>query len=117
MSSRGLSEQAFLVLTVLVEHPQHGYAVLRMVDELSDGRVQLRVGTLYGVLDRLANDGLVELDREEVHQGRLRRYYRATDKGVRVLGAETHRLAANVNAATAVLGARGVQPKALGGLA
>lgn len=117
MSRRGLSEQAFLVLTVLAEHPHHGYAILRTVDELSNGRVQLKVGTLYGVLDRLTNDGLVELDREEVHQGRLRRYYRPTNQGIHVLHAETQRLAANVRAATAVLRTRGPHAKPVEGLA
>jgi DNA-binding PadR family transcriptional regulator len=101
-----LSEPAFLVLTALAEEPLHGYAVVRAVEALSDGRVRLRVGTLYGVLDRLVADGLAEHDREEVHQGRLRRYYRLTDAGVRALSAEVARLRANVRAAAAVLRTR-----------
>lgn len=117
VSIRALSEQAFLVLTVLVKQPQHGYAILSAVAELSDGRVRLRVGTLYGLLDRLTADGLVERDREEVHQGRLRRYYRPTGAGVAVLQTETHRLAANARAATAVLRSRGLRPAAQAGLA
>jgi DNA-binding PadR family transcriptional regulator len=103
---KGMSEQAFLVLTALAEEPMHGYAVVQSVDALSDGRVRLRVGTLYGVLDRLVGEGLAEHDREEVHQGRLRRYYRLTDAGVRALSAEVVRLRANVRAASAVLRAR-----------
>lgn len=104
---RGLSEQAFLVLTALAEQPLHGYAIVRAVEGLSEGRVRLRVGTLYGVLDRLVADGWAEPDREEVHQGRLRRYYRLTDTGVRELSAEVARLSANVRAASSVLRARG----------
>ena len=46
------------------------------VAELSGGRVRLKIGGLYGVLDRLAAEGLIEPDREEAHDGRLRRYYR-----------------------------------------
>ncbi len=103
---KGMSEQAFLVLTALADEPMHGYAVVQAVDALSEGRVRLRVGTLYGVLDRLVADGLAEHDREEVHQGRLRRYYRLTDAGVRALSAEVARLRANVRAASAVLRAR-----------
>ncbi|GAA3464072.1 MULTISPECIES: PadR family transcriptional regulator [Saccharothrix] len=102
-----MSEQAFLVLTALAEGPLHGYAVVRSVEELSEGRVRLRVGTLYGVLDRLVVEGLAEREREEVHQGRLRRYYRLTDDGVRALSAEVARLSANVRAASSVLRARG----------
>lgn len=101
-----MSEQTFLVLTALAEEPLHGYAVVQAVDTLSEGRVRLRVGTLYGVLDRLVADGLAELDREEVHQGRLRRYYRLTNEGVRTLAAEVARMQANVRAASAVLRAR-----------
>ncbi|GAA1284880.1 PadR family transcriptional regulator [Saccharothrix xinjiangensis] len=104
---KGLSEQAFLVLTALAEQPLHGYAIVRAVQELSEDRVRLRVGTLYGVLDRLVADGWAEPDREEVHQGRLRRYYRLTDTGVRELSAEVARLSANVRAASSVLRARG----------
>ena len=102
-----MSEQVFLVLTALAEEPLHGYAIVRAVDGLSEGRMRLRVGTLYGVLDRLVAEGLAERDREEVHQGRLRRYYRLTDAGVRVLSAEVARLSANVRAASSVLRARG----------
>ncbi|WP_158841747.1 PadR family transcriptional regulator [Saccharothrix deserti] len=102
-----MSEQAFLVLTALAEEPLHGYAIVRAVEGLSEGRMVLRVGTLYGVLDRLVAEGLAEREREEVHQGRLRRYYRLTDAGVRALSAEVARLSANVRAASSVLRARG----------
>ncbi|MCE6997592.1 PadR family transcriptional regulator [Saccharothrix sp. S26] len=102
-----MSEQVFLVLTALAEEPLHGYAIVRAVEGLSEGRMRLRVGTLYGVLDRLVAEGLAERDREEVHQGRLRRYYRLTDAGVRALSAEVARLSANVRAASSVLKARG----------
>jgi DNA-binding PadR family transcriptional regulator len=108
MSDRALSEQVFLVLTALAETPQHGYGIVQSVQTLSEGRMRLRVGTLYGALDRLVADGWAELDREEIHQGRLRRYYRLTNSGVQVLAAETARLAANVRAAKAVLRARGI---------
>lgn len=103
---KGMSEQTFLVLTALAEQPMHGYAVVQAVEAVSEGRTRLSVGTLYGVLDRLVADGLAERDREEVHQGRLRRYYRLTDAGVRALSAEVARLRSNVRAATAVLRAR-----------
>ncbi|WNV86625.1 PadR family transcriptional regulator [Umezawaea sp. Da 62-37] len=107
MSSRVMTEQTFLVLTALAEEPLHGYAIVQAVGTLSEGRTQLRVGTLYGVLDRLVADGFAERDREEIHQGRLRRYYKLTDAGVRALQAEVVRLSANVAAASFVLKARG----------
>ncbi|GAB2757738.1 PadR family transcriptional regulator [Streptomyces bullii] len=94
-----MPQAAFFVLTALADQPRHGYGILREVEELSGGTVQLRVGTLYGVLDRLTADGLIVLDREEVRQGRLRRYYRLTDEGVRALDAEATRMAAGADAA------------------
>ncbi|MEV0153823.1 helix-turn-helix transcriptional regulator [Micromonospora sp. NPDC050686] len=62
--------------------------------------MQLKIGSLYGALARLVGDGLVELDREEAWQGRLRRYYRLTERGRDVLTAEAQRLAANAQLAS-----------------
>ncbi|MEV5766357.1 PadR family transcriptional regulator [Micromonospora sp. NPDC052213] len=104
MATRPMTEAAFFVLTALAGGPCHGYGVVNEVKELSRGRVHLRVGTLYGVLDRLVTDGLVELDREEVQQGRLRRYYRLTSSGGRALAEEADRQAANARAAAERLG-------------
>jgi PadR family transcriptional regulator PadR len=95
-----MTEPAFFILTALVDAPRHGYGIVGEVAELSGGRVRLKVGTLYGVLDRLVDQGLVEPDHEEVQQGRLRRYYRLTQSGLRALTAEAERQAANARAAT-----------------
>lgn len=100
-----MTRAAFLVLTALADEPRHGYGILQEVDALSDGEVQLRVGTLYGVLDRLVADGLIVLDREEVQQGRLRRYYRLTEQGTAALGDEAERMAAGARAAVERLAA------------
>jgi PadR family transcriptional regulator, regulatory protein PadR len=97
--SPSMTEPAFLVLTALVDEPRHGYGILGEVALLSDERVRLRVGTLYGVLDRLVGQGLVEPDRDEVHDGRLRHYYRLTEAGAGALATEAARQAANATAA------------------
>jgi DNA-binding PadR family transcriptional regulator len=65
--------------------------------------VRLRAGTLYAALDRLTSDGLVEVEREEVVDGRLRRYYRLTEPGAARLAAEAERLRRNAATATARL--------------
>ena len=81
MNDRPLQEPTFLLLTALAEGPQHGYGIMTDVERISGGRVKLRAGTLYAALDRVAAEGLVEADREEVVDGRLRRYYRLTPLG------------------------------------
>ncbi|MDT3445088.1 MULTISPECIES: PadR family transcriptional regulator [unclassified Pseudofrankia] len=95
-----MTEPAFFILTALVGAPCHGYGIVAEVRELSQGRVHLKVGTLYGVLDRLVADGLVGLDREEIQQGRLRRYYRLTEQGADALAAEVARQTANADVAS-----------------
>ena len=101
-----LREPTFLILTALAREPMHGYGIISDVAALSGGRLALRPGTLYGALDRLTDEGLVEREHEEVVEGRLCRYYRLTEAGRSVLTAETERLRRNVEAATQRLRAR-----------
>jgi len=101
-----MREPTFWILTALASTPRHGYGVIQEAARLSDGRVTLQAGTLYAALDRLAAEGLVEPDREEVVDGRTRRYYRLTNDGAAALDEETSRLRASLDAATAQLAAR-----------
>jgi DNA-binding PadR family transcriptional regulator len=105
-----LQEPTFLILTALAGGPIHGYGVIQEVTELSSGRVVLRPGTLYGALDRLTEQRLVAADREEIVDGRLRRYYRLTGAGASLLEAEAQRLAANAAAARKRLSDRPAAP-------
>ena len=100
MNERPLQEPTFLLLTALAAGPQHGYGIMTDVERISEGRVKLRAGTLYAALDRVVAEGLVEADREEVVDGRLRRYYRLTPPGGDRLAAEAERLRRNAAAAT-----------------
>ena len=102
-----MTGQAFFVLTALADGPRHGYGIVREVAELSQGRVKLKIGSLYGVLDRLAAEGLIEPDREEAHDGRLRRYYRLTRDGRRALAEEAELRAATARVVRARLGLAG----------
>jgi DNA-binding PadR family transcriptional regulator len=64
---------------------------------------------LYAALDRLRGDELIEVDHEEIVDGRLRRYYRLSEEGGRQLAAEAARLQANATAAiTRLRAARGL---------
>ncbi|WP_225224285.1 PadR family transcriptional regulator [Cellulomonas sp. JH27-2] len=101
-----MSEQAYFVMLALAEEPRHGYGVVQAVKDLSDDRVRLGAGTLYGILDRLVEAGFAEASGEVVVDGRLRRYYRLTDEGLGVLTAETDRLRALTRRAQRVLGSR-----------
>jgi DNA-binding PadR family transcriptional regulator len=94
-----MQEATFLILTALADGSQHGYGIINEVAQISGGRVRLRAGTLYTALDRLRADGLINVDREEVVDNRLRRYYRLTPEGGKRLAAEATRLQANANAA------------------
>jgi DNA-binding PadR family transcriptional regulator len=100
MSKPGLQEPTFLILTALAAGPQHGYGIMTDVANISANRVMLRAGTLYAALDRLCGEGSVDVDGEEIVDGRLRRYYRLTPSGAGVLAAEAERLRANAALAT-----------------
>jgi DNA-binding PadR family transcriptional regulator len=102
-----MQEATFLILTALAGGTQHGYGIITDVERISDQRVRLRAGTLYTALDRLRADRLVEVDREEIVDGRLRRYYRLTAVGQERLAAEAARLQANALAAISRLDAIG----------
>jgi DNA-binding PadR family transcriptional regulator len=99
MTIRPMQEATFLILTALADGSQHGYGIISEVTDISEGRVRLRAGTLYTALDRLRTDGLIDVDREEIVDNRLRRYYRLTPAGGRRLAAEAARLQANARAA------------------
>lgn len=98
-----LREPTFLILAAVAPAPLHGYGVIQAVEELSEGRVRLRPGTLYAALDRMVGEGLLVMDSEEVVDGRLRRYYRITPAGVEVLRAGVEQLEANALAARSQL--------------
>jgi DNA-binding PadR family transcriptional regulator len=99
MAKPVLQEPSFLILTALAAGPQHGYGIMTDVASISGDRIKLRAGTLYAALDRLRSDGIIDVDREEVVDGRLRRYYKLTQTGIAVLDEEVSRMHANVKVA------------------
>lgn len=94
-----MQEATFLILTALAGGSQHGYGIITDVEQISNRRVRLRAGTLYTALDRLRTDGLVGVDREEIVDNRLRRYYRLTSEGQERLADEAARLRSNAQVA------------------
>jgi PadR family transcriptional regulator, regulatory protein PadR len=108
-----LRPASYFVLASLLDGPLHGYAISTRAAELSDGDVRLTAGTLYGALERMAARGLVEMERDETVDGRLRRYYRLTGGGRDAVVQEADRLAA----AARVVHARRRPPRDANGLA
>jgi hypothetical protein len=76
MTSRTRHEATCLIMAALGGESQDGSGIVARVRDISGGRVQLRVGTLFTALAMLCADDLVRIDRDEVVGGRLRRYYR-----------------------------------------
>jgi DNA-binding PadR family transcriptional regulator len=107
-----MQEATYLILTALAAGSQHGYGIIADVTGISGGRVRLLPGTLYTALDRLRADGLICVDREEIVESRLRRYYRLTSEGENRLAEEAVRLQANATAAL-----RRLKPEPTGGVA
>jgi DNA-binding PadR family transcriptional regulator len=105
-----LTEATLFILLSLAPGAKHGYAIMKEVEALSDGRVNLSTGTLYGALKRLLDGGWIERvdDSAADANGRERKAYRLTELGQRILAAEVARLQKVV--ATAQQRRVGVEP-------
>ena len=91
MNTLPLTEPVLLILLSLAEQPRHGYSILQDVERMSNGRVKLSTGTLYGALRRLLEDGWIEQFEEE-ESPRGRRAYRLSSDGRRNLQLEVDRM-------------------------
>lgn len=90
-----LTPAVFHILLALGDSERHGYGMMQEVAKLTDGRLRLGPGTLYRSVHTMLSNGLIEesdnrpdpeLDDER------RRYYRLTNLGRRIAGAEASRL-------------------------
>lgn len=99
-----LSPAVFHILLALADEERHGYGIMQEVKFRTEGRVRLVPGTLYGAIKRLLEKGIIEEAEErpdpEMNDER-RRYYRLSDFGLRVLGAEAERMERSVAQARA----------------
>lgn len=89
-----LTESTFYIILSLAPGPKHGYAILQEVEALSEGRLVLSTGTLYGALKRMLDGGWIERvpDPAPDESNRERKAYRLTTLGRRILDGETARL-------------------------
>jgi len=89
--ARPLTEPVLLILMSLADQPQHGYALMKDMEELSGGRVRVSTGTLYGALGRLLEDGWIERYAQE-DTSREKQAYRLTRAGLKALRTELDRM-------------------------
>lgn len=82
-----MTEAMYYILLALM-HPSHGYGLMNTIEEVSNGRIKMGPGTLYGVLSRMLKDGLILLETDD---GR-RKTYRITKDGKEALLQEYQRL-------------------------
>lgn len=100
-----LTPVMYHTLLALFTGPKHGYAISQEVAGVTEGRVTMGPGTLYGTLQRLADRGWAEPAEAPDDGGadgphaERRRYHGITAEGRAVLRAETHRLAVAVRLA------------------
>jgi len=85
-----LTPAVFAILLALAEGDKHGYAIMKEAQTPQGGGVPMGPGTLYGTLDRLMRDGLVE--ETGLTDDERRRYYRLTANGRAAVSAEVARL-------------------------
>jgi DNA-binding PadR family transcriptional regulator len=94
-AAKPLPPSVFHILLALGDDEHHGYAVMRRVEELTDGTVSMGPGTLYGSIKRMLADGLIEETERrpdpELDDER-RRYYRVTAAGARARADEVARM-------------------------
>ena len=101
-----MSEQSCLVLLCLAQ-PRHGYGIMQFVSMQTQGRVTLGSSTVYTILYKMEQDGLVEV----VNEVERRKVYSITDDGKAVLKAEAERLRSLSEYAFSVIGLIGEEQK------
>ena len=85
-----LTEASYYTLLALGK-PLHGYGIIKKVEEMSNGRVVLAAGTLYGAISTLLKNNLIELVGEE-SVSRKRKMYKMTEDGKMLINYEITRL-------------------------
>lgn len=85
-----ITESTYYILLAVLK-PNHGYGIIQKVQELTDERVILGPGTLYGAINKLLEKNYIKLYSEEKNS-RKKKEYAITDLGLKVLGDEIKRL-------------------------
>ena len=90
MFSRELKKGSteLLVLALIEDRPRHGYDIGKRIESGSNGRLTFRIGSLYPILCRLEDKGLITGRWIEKPGERRRRYYKLTAEGRKALARE-----------------------------
>ena len=78
--TKPLTEPVLLILMSLADQPRHGYALLKNIESISQGRVRLSTGTLYEALRRLLADASIERFQQQ-DTSREKQAYKLTGAG------------------------------------
>lgn len=73
-----LTEPVFYILLSL-RKPNHGYGIIQEIKNITDGRIVLSAGTLYGALQSLEKKGWIELFSSTEESRRKKEYIITTD--------------------------------------
>lgn len=103
MAKKETGSTSMLVLAVLKSEEMYGYQIIEELDRRSNKVFQLKEGTLYPILHALEKDHLIKAREAETVNGRIRRYYAITEKGLRALDEKKAEWQTYSNAVTAIL--------------
>ena len=76
---------AMLVLSVIEKEDMYGYQIIKEIQLRSDNAFTFKEGTLYPILHNFESDGYVKSYWQESENGRKRKYYKITRKGIKAL--------------------------------
>ena len=95
-----LSETTFFILLSMIKEPKHGYGIMKDVLLLSQQRIELSTGTLYGALKRMQEKAWIEPAElpDKQANGRERKGYRLTPYGQKIVKEELARLQSIIQA-------------------
>jgi DNA-binding PadR family transcriptional regulator len=71
----------FMILRVICEKPSYGYDVIKEIEAISNGRHQVKSGTMYTTLRRMEQEKLLTSEWKKSKEGPDKRIYKITQKG------------------------------------
>lgn len=98
-----LTESYFYILLCLYKENLHGYAIMQKAKEISEGKVVIGAGTMYGATSNMIKKSWIEEIQEEAKDERGKRAYKLTEVGKQVLEQELARLENLVSTAKSII--------------